>query len=34
MKNNAITSLILVDETHKPQGILHIHDLLKAGLTI
>jgi arabinose-5-phosphate isomerase len=34
MKNNAITSLILVDEKSQPQGILHIHDLLKAGLTV
>ncbi len=31
MQQNAITSLIIIDEHTSPIGILHIHDLLKAG---
>jgi len=27
-----ITLLIVVDETRRPVGLLHIHDLLRAGL--
>jgi arabinose-5-phosphate isomerase len=32
MEKFSITSLLIVDETGKPTGVLHIHDLLKAGL--
>ena len=31
MQQNAITSLIIIDEHTSPIGIVHIHDLLKAG---
>jgi arabinose-5-phosphate isomerase len=27
-----ITALFVVDADHRPVGILHIHDLLRAGL--
>lgn len=33
MKEAQITSLIITDAARKPVGILHIHDLLKAGFT-
>jgi arabinose-5-phosphate isomerase len=33
MKDAKITSLIISDDYRKPIGILHIHDLLKAGFT-
>ena len=32
MENFNITSLIVVDEKGKPEGILHLHDLVKLGL--
>jgi len=33
MEEHSITSLFIVDaETHKPLGIVHLHDLLKAGI--
>ncbi len=32
MENFNITSLIVVDELNKPEGILHLHDLVKLGL--
>lgn len=32
MENYKITSLIVVDEKNKPEGILHLHDLVKLGL--
>jgi len=33
MEDNSITSLIVVDEQKKPYGILHIHDILRRGIT-
>ena len=32
MEDNAITSLVVLDEKGSPQGIVHMHDLLKAGV--
>ncbi len=32
MENYKITSLIVVDEKNRPEGILHLHDLVKLGL--
>jgi arabinose-5-phosphate isomerase len=32
METHSITVLITVDAENKPTGILHMHDLLKAGL--
>lgn len=32
MEKYSITSLAITDETQKPVGVLHIHDLLKAGV--
>ncbi|MEW6410271.1 MAG: KpsF/GutQ family sugar-phosphate isomerase [Nitrospirota bacterium] len=32
MEQYSITSLIIVDEEEKPEGIIHLHDLLKAGV--
>jgi arabinose-5-phosphate isomerase len=33
MENFNITQLIVVDESRKPVGMLHLHDLVKAGLS-
>jgi arabinose-5-phosphate isomerase len=33
MEDNSITSLIVVDDLKKPYGILHIHDILRRGIT-
>jgi arabinose-5-phosphate isomerase len=32
MNTGKITSLFVVDEADRPVGILHIHDLLRAGV--
>lgn len=32
MENYKITSLIVVDDKNRPEGILHLHDLVKLGL--
>jgi arabinose-5-phosphate isomerase len=32
MERFAITSLICVDESNRPVGVIHLHDLLKAGV--
>lgn len=32
MQNKKITSLPVIDQTNKPVGVLHMHDLLKAGV--
>ena len=32
MEKYSITALAVVDENHKPIGVIHIHDLLKAGV--
>ncbi len=32
MENNSITSLVVVDDANKIEGIIHLHDILKAGV--
>jgi arabinose-5-phosphate isomerase len=32
MEKFSITSLLIIDPDTKPIGVLHVHDLLKAGL--
>jgi arabinose-5-phosphate isomerase len=32
MEDNTITGLVVVDEQHQPLGVVHLHDLIKAGL--
>ena len=32
MESNSITCLLIVDQEHKPEGVIHLHDLLKAGV--
>ena len=32
MEKYSITALAVVDENNKPIGVIHIHDLLKAGV--
>jgi arabinose-5-phosphate isomerase len=32
MEGSSITSLLIVDAEHRPQGVIHLHDLLKAGV--
>lgn len=32
MQSHSITSLVVIDENQKPIGVLHMHDLLKAGV--
>ncbi len=32
MEKQSITSLVVVDQESKPEGIVHMHDLLKAGI--
>jgi arabinose-5-phosphate isomerase len=32
MENNSITCLIIVDAGKRPEGVIHLHDLLKAGV--
>lgn len=32
MEKNSITSLVIIDGNHKPEGVIHLHDLLKAGV--
>jgi arabinose-5-phosphate isomerase len=32
MEENSITQLVVVDHDENPVGIIHLHDLLKAGL--
>jgi arabinose-5-phosphate isomerase len=32
MQAHAITSLIVPDENNRPQGVIHIHDILKSGV--
>lgn len=33
MENFSITQLVIIDEERKPLGLVHIHDLIKAGIT-
>jgi arabinose-5-phosphate isomerase len=32
MEKNSITSLLIIDADNRPIGVIHVHDLLKAGL--
>lgn len=32
MEDHAITSLLIVDEAHRIEGVIHLHDILKAGI--
>lgn len=32
MEDGKITALVVEDDTHRPSGILHLHDLLRAGV--
>ncbi|MFI4962356.1 MAG: KpsF/GutQ family sugar-phosphate isomerase [Legionellales bacterium] len=32
MQKHSITSLVVVEDDHRPYGVLHLHDLLKAGV--
>jgi arabinose-5-phosphate isomerase len=32
METHKITSLVITNEHHHPDGILHIHDILRAGV--
>jgi arabinose-5-phosphate isomerase len=32
MERHAITSLLIVDVDGRPEGVIHLHDLLKAGV--
>ncbi|HEU5394239.1 MAG TPA: CBS domain-containing protein [Candidatus Methylomirabilis sp.] len=32
MEQYSITSLLVVGEGRQPEGVLHLHDLLKAGV--
>jgi arabinose-5-phosphate isomerase len=32
MESYNITQLVVVDASHKPAGVVHLHDLVKAGL--
>jgi len=32
MERHAITSLVIVDDAHRPLGLIHLHDLLRAGV--
>jgi arabinose-5-phosphate isomerase len=32
MERHSVTALFIIDAKRRPQGILHLHDLLKAGV--
>jgi arabinose-5-phosphate isomerase len=32
MEDHSITSLLIVDEAHRIEGVVHLHDILKAGI--
>jgi arabinose-5-phosphate isomerase len=32
MEEHAITTLVAVDDQHRPQGVVHLHDILRAGV--
>jgi arabinose-5-phosphate isomerase len=32
MERHAITSLLIVDPEGRPEGVIHLHDLLRAGV--
>ena len=32
MESNSITCLLILDNDKRPEGVIHLHDLLKAGV--
>ena len=32
MEKHSITSIVVIDDNNKPEGIIHMHDILKAGI--
>ncbi|MBN2225322.1 MAG: KpsF/GutQ family sugar-phosphate isomerase [Deltaproteobacteria bacterium] len=34
LEDHAITSLVITDNENRPVGVIHIHDILKAGITL
>jgi len=34
LEDHAITSLVIIDDNDRPVGVIHIHDILKAGITL
>jgi arabinose-5-phosphate isomerase len=34
LEDHAITSLVIADDQERPVGVIHIHDILKAGITL
>jgi arabinose-5-phosphate isomerase len=32
MEDNKITALVVEDDAHHPIGVLHMHDILRAGV--
>jgi len=34
LEDHAITSLVIIDDKKRPVGVIHIHDILKAGITL
>lgn len=34
LEDHAITSLVIIDNRNRPVGVIHIHDILKAGITL
>jgi arabinose-5-phosphate isomerase len=34
LEDHAITSLVITDDGNRPVGVIHIHDILKAGITL
>ena len=32
MEEHSITSIVVVDDNNKPEGIIHMHDIIKAGI--
>lgn len=34
LEDHAITSLVITDAANRPVGVIHIHDILKAGITL
>jgi arabinose-5-phosphate isomerase len=32
MEDHAITSLLIVDDAHRVEGVIHLHDILRAGI--
>ncbi len=34
LEDHSITSLVIIDDDDRPVGVIHIHDILKAGITL